>query len=316
MAAGGAGAVPDGGVNLLNMCSDTVFKRVFGNKDLLENLLKAVAPFPVSLDYIADVEMMPDSIDGRRVIFDLHCVLTDKTHVIVELQRAYMCAQTAPRMLGYTAKYIADQWSRDRRTAAGLKGYALLPVYTVALLNFPMSVSAVECGQLVQHFCIRPLDDTAATSQRLRGQFSDLMRITIVQLPLAAGVPLPGSTPAYLWAHLLHKSEAYRLETLPQPLQQEPYRLAAELAVYMRLTDAEKSNYDKERDAALEQEAMAEDFRLEAERATAAEAACAAAETARAAAEAARAEEAERAAAAEVEIEKLRKLLATAGIGR
>ena len=78
----------------INPLTDFGFKYIFGreaDKDFTISFLNAVriAPQPVVDVTFVDKENPGEAEDDRALIYDLHCVLEDKTKIIVEMQNRY-----------------------------------------------------------------------------------------------------------------------------------------------------------------------------------------------------------------------------------
>src|SRR5690606_21496921 len=81
----------------------------------------------------APVEHDDDDPEGRRVIFDLHCIAEDGEHFVVEMQRLYH-DHFKDRALFYTSRLISKLLARGK----GRKGYLLPEVYFIGILEFRM----------------------------------------------------------------------------------------------------------------------------------------------------------------------------------
>lgn len=92
-----------------NLMTDFMFKKVFGNKEIMKGFLKMMLPEVEIADITyLQTEMLGESADDRRVIFDLRCITPDKKEFIVEMQRAHQ-KYFKDRALLYTAYPILRQ---------------------------------------------------------------------------------------------------------------------------------------------------------------------------------------------------------------
>jgi hypothetical protein len=226
---------------LASLTSDVPFKRAFGRQetvDVLRALLNATmrpAAGGSAHEVAAINNVEVRATNARDVIYDIHCTLQSGTSVIVELQKAAMRDQIVDRLVGYQGVDYSRQWESGSETLAsqlrlGPRPYGLVPVRVLALLDFCITRDRAQCGGLVQHYNVQPARGTDA-APAFAGRFHELSDFTVVQLPLAPGVDeLAEATPAGKWAHLLHYSSRYRVDTLPVPLADGAYRKAAESA--------------------------------------------------------------------------------------
>ena len=249
-ARGLADAVESG--TLVSLTRDVTFKRAFGRQETVEvlrSLLNATLRPDAdgSMHEVAtinNVEVRAAAPESRDVVYDIHCTLRSGTSVIVELQKADMRDQIIDRLVGYQGMDYSRQWESGGGTLArkmyGIGGpYPLVPVRVLALLGFSVSTNRARCGELVQHYHMQPARGTDAAPD-VAGRFHELTDFTLVQLPLAPSTAeLADATPAGKWAHLLYYSSRYRMDTLPAPLAQGEYRLAAESARRDKLSRAE-----------------------------------------------------------------------------
>lgn len=78
----------------INPLTDFGFKFLFGqesNKEFLLSFLNAVmyeSPEIIDAEFV-DKEMINEDVDGRALIYDLHCKLADGRKIIVEMQNRY-----------------------------------------------------------------------------------------------------------------------------------------------------------------------------------------------------------------------------------
>ena len=179
------------------------------------------------------------------------------------------CASSPPR----AGRHCPQPWQWRWRCPQPV------PVRVLALLDFCIAEDRAQCGGLVQHYTMQPVRGTDAPPA-FAGRFHELPDVTVVQLPLAPGVDeLAEATPAGKWAHLLHYSSRYRVDTLPAPLADGAYHKAAESARQDTLSRDELEALERD-------EASAALFMDNDVARVAAEAACKAAEAARETAEA------------------------------
>lgn len=119
----------------MNLQTDFAFKRLFGSverKDILIILLNILFEkdgFTVYDVVFHDKEVLPDSKDGKRIMYDVYCTSHDaKHHFIVEMQQIYH-PFFENRAVYYTARGITSQVKHGEK-------YDIKPVYCIFLVDF------------------------------------------------------------------------------------------------------------------------------------------------------------------------------------
>ena len=123
----------------INPFTDFGFKKIFGdeeNTELLESLINDILGFK-GKDKIKKItfkngELLPDSPNDRKAIFDLFCKDEKGSTFIVELQKVYQ-EHFQSRALYYTSFPIQEQAIR------GAWDFSLTPIYFIGLLNFEVA---------------------------------------------------------------------------------------------------------------------------------------------------------------------------------
>ena len=197
----------------------------------------------------------------------MHCTLDDGSKVIVEVQKALKRDEIVDRLYGSTSRVYSEQWLSGGGTEAGVTGYALVPVRTVAIVDFTLEASAAASGSLVQNYSMG-YTGTGAPAPSALQRYRALSQHTVVQLPLAPAKVTPGLSPAQLWAHLLRYSETYSPATLPEALLEPPYAGAVASARADSMTRAERAELEEE-DKAIRDAARVERYAARAEQAEA-----------------------------------------------
>ena len=244
---------------LAPLVRDAAFKRVFGSNDAFahEALLELINAMEV-LDGAKIVEVVsiepseqPEFLEGRTIIYDVMCTLGNGDRVVIELQKAPMRTVIADRMVGYVARQYDKQWSKGGKTDAGTSTYALKPVHALALLDFRLDKVIDDSGHMIQHYSALPRAGSTKLSKSLSARLSELNNYTFVQLPLAPppGPALETASPAELWAHLIHYSGTYKMETLPRVFKDNKvFKTVAELVRYASMEPAEIADINAEED--------------------------------------------------------------------
>jgi predicted transposase/invertase (TIGR01784 family) len=125
----------------INLFTDFGFKKIFGteaNKDLLIHFLNTVLEkemdAPIQSIKYGKNEFLSRRAKDRKAIFDLYCENDRQEKFIIELQRAEQ-AFFKDRSVYYATFPIQEQGKK------GEWDYELLPVYTVAIMDFEFSDS-------------------------------------------------------------------------------------------------------------------------------------------------------------------------------
>ena len=116
--------------------TDFGFKKIFGDEEntqilqsLINDILGLEGEKKIKNIIFKNGELLPDSIDDRKAIFDLYCEDEEGNSFIVELQKVYQ-EHFQSRALYYTSFPISGQSSR------GDWDFQLTPVYFIGLLDF------------------------------------------------------------------------------------------------------------------------------------------------------------------------------------
>jgi predicted transposase/invertase (TIGR01784 family) len=155
-------------MNIVDTKSDLAFKKVFGEKPhLLMSLLNSFLPLPnpiAEIQYL-NPEIIPDKIDGKNSIVDVHCVDKHGRSFIVEMQVARQSGFTK-RILMNTAKVYSRQLSKSGQ-------YSLAqPVYSLNLLDHRLKPNE---NQWYHHYTFSNRNDNS--------DYMEEMQIILVELP-------------------------------------------------------------------------------------------------------------------------------------
>ena len=123
----------------INPFTDFGFKKIFGDEEdteILESLINDILGLE-GKDKIAKIifkngELLPDSPEDRKAIFDLYCIDEKGSEFIVELQKVHQ-EHFQSRALYYTTFPIQEQAVRGRWN------FELTPIYFIGLLNFEVN---------------------------------------------------------------------------------------------------------------------------------------------------------------------------------
>lgn len=195
------------------MTYDSVFKKVFSDKEVLIHFLNAVGAAGDRAKIVdAGSVGIPEFKSSRGVIFDIRCTLDDRTHIIIELQMANQRDEIMDRAMGYVSKEYSNQWLK------GEKSYLLEPVHAVVIVGFSLNRVKKKSGSLLQAFTLVCVKGQPEESLRIRAR--ELTKYIYVQLPLAPRILSDEATEVEKWAYLLQESGA--MDRVPDKLE-EPY---------------------------------------------------------------------------------------------
>lgn len=176
-------AAQDGKTTFAYMLNDFMFKRAFGNREIMMEFLNMVIPDVgiVDIEYIP-TEHFGETEKDRKAIFDLMCRTESGEEIIVEMQNAEQ-KFFRDRAILYTTNPIAKQGREYRERMLGLpdeeKGawnYELKPVYIVAILNFHFGHrDDIPKDRYLNRYRIRE-DETGEA-------MSDKVRYVLIELP-------------------------------------------------------------------------------------------------------------------------------------
>ncbi len=120
----------------INPFTDFGFKKIFGdeeNTELLKSLINDILGLEgdkkIKNIIFKNGELLPDSPNDRKAIFDLYCEDERGSNFIVELQKVYQ-EHFQSRALYYATFPIQEQAIR------GAWDFSLTPIYFIGLLNF------------------------------------------------------------------------------------------------------------------------------------------------------------------------------------
>ena len=216
----------------INPFSDWGFKLIFGqevNKDLLIQFLNDLLEGERHICDIRflDRDQLPETKDGREIIYDVFCITEMGEEFIVEMQNRYQ-EHFIDRSLYYASRAITGQ---------GLKGswnYRLYPVYTVCFMNFHV------LDRTPQKF----RTDVALMDMQDHTLFSRNLRMIYLMLPLfPKHTEESCETNFERWIYVLNNMQI--LERMPFMAQNAVFRKLAEITDISTLSREERSKYDE-----------------------------------------------------------------------
>ena len=235
----------------INPFTDYGFKKIFGdteNTELLRSLINPLFyPLLNSLflrslindilglegkDQIETIifkngELLPDSPDDRKAIFDLYCTDEKGSEFIVELQKVHQ-EHFQSRALYYTTFPIQEQAIR------GTWNFSLTPIYFIGLLNFEVE-RFKHTPQYLHHGKI-----TDITSKEI---MYDNLNMIYVEIPKLKKEKEELNSHLEWWLYVFQNLN--RLQDVPQKLKGDVIEKAFEKAEFLKLPKAEQDKYHK-----------------------------------------------------------------------
>ena len=247
---------------LVSLTLDTPFKRAFSDNNALKHFLNSIFKNSLNIVSINNVEVK--SHLKRSILYDLHCSLSDGSIVIIELQKEPMKVEDMiDRCVRYMARGYSEQWLKSFGTEAGSSEYSLVPVLSVAILDWTFDTQATRAEapikqSLVQRY-VATLSDGEATPS-VHSRIQRLADYTFVQLPLAPKIADESCSEIEKWAILLRDSALYSMDKLPTVLQVEPFLSVAKSAQWDILSDTDRALVQKEEDKARADKLVVDDL--------------------------------------------------------
>jgi predicted transposase/invertase (TIGR01784 family) len=220
---------------------DASFKRIFGqpeNKmlliDFLNNLLEGEQHIK-DVTYL-DKEQVPESENGRVIVYDIYCETDAGEYFIVEMQN-WAQEYFIPRTIYYAASAIVKQRTKlqkeqkEQKGGRGYEHYDIKAVYTIAFLNYPdKSLDG------------RPRVDAAICDMKTAKPITRLMRFVYLQLPLFTKKRDECDTFFERWIYVLKNMDV--LEKLPDAYQCDAFNKLKEVADLSSMTAEEFADYE------------------------------------------------------------------------
>lgn len=214
----------------INPFTDVGFKKLFGqevNKELLIEFLNdlLVGERHVSDISFMDKEIMPESLGGRVVIFDILCKETDGTRFIVELQNQYQ-DYFFNRGLYYLCRMLNNQGKRGPDW-----NYEIYPVYGIYFINFRLP------------HLVKFRTDIVLSDRESGIIMSDKLRQIYLSLPFFEKEEEACETDFECWIYLLKNMDT--LDRMPFEAKKAVFRKLLEVADVENMTPAERMRYDE-----------------------------------------------------------------------
>ena len=218
----------------INPFTDFGFKKIFGDPNdtsLLKSLINDILGFE-GQDQIATIifkngELLPDSPEDRKAIFDLYCTDEKGSEFIVELQKVYQ-EHFQSRALYYATFPIQEQAIR------GKWDFSLTPIYFIGLLNFEVAT-----------FKHRPhyLHHGKITDIYSKDVMYNNLNMIYVEIPKLRKDKGELSTHLEWWIYVFQNLN--QLQDIPEALKGDVIEKAFERAEFIKLPKLERDKYHK-----------------------------------------------------------------------
>ncbi len=214
----------------INPFTDIGFKRIFGqevSKPLIIDFLNLLLE---GLEHIEDITFLDKEQpalfdDDRSLIYDIFCKTDTGKNIVVEMQNK---AQPffKNRSIYYVSEAIARQGERGPKW-----NYGITAVYMVAFMNFcPMD------------FERKFRTDVILADAETKAAFSDMVRLTYLQLPLFTKEAEECENDFERWIYTLRNMET--LTRLPWAAKSAVFKKLEEIADVSKLSREEREKYD------------------------------------------------------------------------
>ena len=216
----------------INPFTDYGFKKIFGDKEnteLLESLINDILGLE-GKDKIAKIifkngELLPDSPEDRKAIFDLYCTDEKGNEFIVELQKVHQ-EHFQSRALYYATFPIQEQAIR------GSWNFSLTPIYFIGLLNFTID-RFKHSKEFLHHGKI--------TDIKTKEIMYDNLNMIYIEIPKLKKNKEELSNHLEWWLYVLQNLN--RLQDIPQKLKGDVIEKAFEKAEFINLPKVEQDKY-------------------------------------------------------------------------
>jgi len=159
-------------VELLDPKSDIVFKAIFSQDNELahgarNSLISSFIGKKVVESIVVENEPPQTNMHAKKVRLDLHCVLDDKSQIIVEMQSKPTPDDIVARVLYYLSRCFGNQ------KISGFYYRDLKPVYLIVIMDF----THFDFKQYISKFVFANLETKTVLSELLQIHFLELKKI-------------------------------------------------------------------------------------------------------------------------------------------
>jgi len=218
----------------INPFTDFGFKKIFGDQEdteLLESLINDILGLEgekrIEEIIFKNGELLPDSPEDRKAIFDLYCTDKKGNEFIVELQKVHQ-EHFQSRALYYTTFPIQEQAIR------GKWDFSLTPIYFIGLLNFEVNKFSDNSNYL-HHGKI--------TDIKTKDVMYENLNMIYVEIPKLKKTKEELSNHLEWWLYTLQNLN--QLQEVPPRLKGDVIEKAFDKAEFLKLPKGEQDKYHK-----------------------------------------------------------------------
>jgi len=218
----------------INPFTDYGFKKIFGDtedtellRSLINDILGLEGKDKIETIIFKNGELLPDSPEDRKAIFDLYCKDEKGSEFIVELQKVYQ-EHFQSRALYYTTFPIQEQAIRGRWN------FSLSPIYFIGLLNFEVA-RFKDSKEFLHHGKIIDI--------KSKEVMYDKLNMIYVEIPKLKKTKEELNTHLEWWLYVFQNLS--RLQDIPQNLRGDVIEKAFEKAEFINLPKVEQEKYHK-----------------------------------------------------------------------
>jgi len=218
----------------INPFTDFGFKKIFGDPNdtsLLESLINDILGLKgedkIKTIIFKNGELLPDSPEDRKAIFDLYCTDEKGQDFIVELQKVHQ-EHFQSRALYYTTFPIQEQAIR------GKWNFSLTPIYFIGLLNFEVN-KFQDSQEFLHHGKI--------TDIKTKDVMYENLNMIYVEIPKLKKTKEELSNHLEWWLYTLQNLN--QLQEVPTRLKGDVIEKAFDKAEFINLPKVEQDKYHK-----------------------------------------------------------------------
>ena len=232
--------------------SDFMFKRAFGQKNILISFLNSI----LKTDRITDVEyrnveMLGLTKQDRKVFYDIYCHTSDNRDFVVEMQHKSQ-KYFRDRALYYSTYTIQKQHDEAKKafkrklkniTKPFVWDYKLYPVYVISILDYAMEhVGDWPRDKFISHYLVK--------EEVMNEVHSDSLHFIYIELPRFNKMLENLSDESDKWTYLFNNLS--KMNEIPEEFDENPFQdlfTTAKIANFTaeeihRYTEEQKMSYD------------------------------------------------------------------------
>jgi predicted transposase/invertase (TIGR01784 family) len=215
----------------INPYTDFGFKKLFGedaSKDLLLDFLNELLPPEHKIAELSLVSshMLPDVVDTRNAVFDIHCSSASGEKFIVEMQKAKQ-KYFKDRTVFYSTFPIRNQ------AQTGEWDFELQAVYCVGILDFTFDKKSERHDVLTR----------AQLKDQHHEVFYDKLTFLYLQMPYFTKGPDELETHFDKWLYFLKNLETF--DQIPAILKEPIFERGFDLAALANMTVEDRLRYER-----------------------------------------------------------------------